>query len=154
MKHADQIETTDVQGLGRFLSAQERDFETALTEISYGKKLTDWMWYIFPQIQGLGFSETAKFYAITDLKEATQYLSNAVLGPRLGTISKELLKHKETSAGEIFGSPDDMKLRSCMTLFSAVPGADPVFQQVLDQFFSGDRDAKTERVLRLQSMGD
>jgi len=108
------------------------------------------MWYIFPQIQGLGSSEAAKFYAIKDLKEAANYLMHPVLGPRLVKISKELLRHQDRSAHEIFGSPDDLKLRSCMTLFAAVPNADPVFQQVLDQFFDGEKDPKTQRILGLQ----
>ncbi|WP_285057554.1 DUF1810 domain-containing protein [Pedobacter ginsengisoli] len=138
------------QSLDRYTTAQERDFPTALTEISYGRKQTHWMWYIFPQIQGLGSSEAAKFYAIKDLKEAANYLMHPVLGPRLVKISKELLRHQDRSAYEIFGSPDDLKLRSCMTLFAAVPNADPVFQQVLDQFFDGEKDPKTQRILGLQ----
>jgi uncharacterized protein (DUF1810 family) len=141
------------QTLDRYITAQERDFPTALTEISYGRKKTHWMWYIFPQIQGLGFSEAAKVYAIKDLKEATEYLIHPILGPRLVKISKELLNHTDRSAYEILGTPDDLKLRSCMTLFAAVPVADPVFRQVLDQFFNGEKDPKTLRILSLQSYG-
>ncbi|WP_442591370.1 DUF1810 domain-containing protein [Pedobacter sp. AW31-3R] len=148
------MDTTDSQGLERFLLAQERDYEKALTEIRYGRKESHWMWYIFPQIQGLGFSESAKFYGIKDLKEAREYLSHTTLGPRLITISKALLEHTDRSTQQILGSPDDLKLRSSMTLFAAVPGSDPVFQQVLKQFFDGEKDQKTQRFLNLQAYSD
>lgn len=142
---------TDVHGLDRFVLAQERDYEIALTEISYGKKRTHWMWYIFPQIQGLGFSESTKYYGIKDLKEATEYYAHPVLGPRLIKIAKALLNHTDRTAAEIFDSPDDLKLRSSMTLFAAVPHADGVFQKVIDQFFDGERHQKTQRILGLQA---
>lgn len=148
MENTKKIET---QGLERFLLAQERDFEIALTEISYGRKLTHWMWYIFPQIQGLDFSDTAKFYAIKDLKEAIAYFLHPVLGPRLVKIAKELIRDQKRSAVEIFGSPDDLKLRSSMTLFSSLPVTDPVFKQVLDHFFAGQKDQETEKMLSLQA---
>ncbi|WP_316790485.1 DUF1810 domain-containing protein [Pedobacter frigoris] len=147
------MDTTDVHGLGRFVMAQETDYETALTEVSYGKKKTHWMWYIFPQIQGLGFSESAKHYGIKDLDEATKYYAHPVLGPRLITISKEVLNHTDLTVRDMFGSPDDLKLRSCMTLFAAVPGADPVFQKVINQFFDGEKDQRTQRILGLQAYG-
>jgi uncharacterized protein (DUF1810 family) len=147
------MDTTDLKGLERFVLAQEKDFEIALTEISYGRKQSHWMWYIFPQIQGLGFSDTAKFYAIRDLKEASEYYLHPVLGPRLITISRELLRHKDQTAVQILGSPDYLKLRSSMTLFSAVKEADLVFEQVLRQFFNGEKDSKTQRILSLQSHG-
>lgn len=143
----------NVQGLDRFILAQERDYEIALTEISYGKKQTHWMWYIFPQIQGLGFSNTSKYYDLKDLKEATEYYLHPLLGPRLIKMTKVLLGHTEKTAQEIFGIPDDVKLRSCMTLFAAVPHADPVFQQAIDQFFDGAPDQKTQRILGLQAYG-
>ena len=145
--------TINAQGLDRFVLAQERDYEIALTEISYGKKQTHWMWYIFPQIQGLGFSDTAKYYDIKDLKEPTQYYLHPLLGPRLIKVTKELLHHTDKTAYEIFGSPDELKLRSSMTLFAAVPHADPVFQQAIDQFFNGEHDQKTQRILGLQAYG-
>ena len=147
------MNTTDVQGLERFVLAQERDFEIALTEISYGRKRSHWMWYIFPQIQGLGFSDTSKHYGIKDLKEATEYYVHPVLGPRLIKIARELLHHSDKNAQEIFGSPDDLKLRSSMTLFATVPGADQIFQQINDQFFNGENDRKTQRILDLQAYG-
>lgn len=145
--------TTNAQGLDRFVLAQERDYEIALTEISYGKKQTHWMWYIFPQIQGLGFSDTARYYDIKDLKEATDYYLHPVLGPRLIKVSRELLNHIDKTPQEIFGHPDDLKLRSSMTLFAAVPLANPIFQQVIDLFFDGQRDQKTLRILGLQGHG-
>ena len=141
------------QGLERFLTAQQRDYENALAELSYGRKTTHWMWYIFPQIQGLGFSDTAKHYALHDLKEATEFYLHPVLGPRLVTISKALLRHHDKTAYEIFGSPDDLKLRSSMTLFAAVPNSDPVFESVLEQLFEGEKDQKTQRILSLQAYG-
>ena len=101
------------------------------------------MWYIFPQIQGLGHSQTAKFYAINDLNEAKEFLHHPVLGKRLIEICSELYNLKSDNAHSIFGSPDDVKLRSSMTLFSLVPGADPIFQKVLDKFFDGKKDEKT-----------
>ncbi len=105
------------------------------------------MWYVFPQLAGLGVSEMNKKYAIHDLTEAGAYLADKVLGERLTSISKQLLSHRNKTAHEIFGSPDDRKLKSCMTLFSLVPGADPVFQEVLDEFFEGEKDPKTLELL-------
>jgi uncharacterized protein (DUF1810 family) len=147
------METTPIPGMDRFLAAQQRDYEQALAEVSYGRKKTHWMWYIFPQIQGLGYSDTAKHYALRDLKEATEYYLHPVLGPRLVTISKALLRHQDKTAHEIFGNPDDLKLRSSMTLFASVPNADPVFASVIDQFFDGEKDQKTLRILGLQAYG-
>ncbi|SFA41569.1 Uncharacterized protein, DUF1810 family [Pedobacter suwonensis] len=137
--------------LEKFTIAQERDYATALNEIKSGRKQSHWMWYIFPQIQGLGFSSTAKYYAIRDLQQAADYLAHPVLGPRLTAISKKLLTHTELSAKEIFGSPDDLKLRSCMSLFAFIKNAPPVFQQVLDQFFEGESDSKTQQILNLKA---
>ena len=134
--------------LKRFLQAQERDYVRALREISSGKKRSHWMWYIFPQVQGLGLSETSRYYAIKNLEEAKAYLADPVLGKRLIEISKVLLTLDTGDAHKIFGDPDDMKLRSSMTLFSAVPGADPVFESVLAKFFGGRRDETTMSILR------
>ncbi len=105
------------------------------------------MWFVFPQLAGLGFSEMTKKYALHDLAEASAYLADKVLGERLTSISKQLLSHKDKTAHEIFGSPDDRKLKSSMTLFSLVPGADPVFQEVLNVFFDGIKDPKTLELL-------
>ena len=128
--------------LDRFVKAQQTFYDTALTEIRNGRKQTHWMWYIFPQIQGLGYSETAKYYAIRDLEEAREYLNHPVLGERLLRITSELLE-LESSAAQIFGSPDDLKLRSSMTLFAAVKDSNPLFEQALDKFFNGRKDEKT-----------
>lgn len=133
--------------LHRFLAAQERDYNTALSEIKRGRKTSHWMWYIFPQIMGLGFSDTSKFYAIQHKEEAEQYLAHPTLGNRLIEISEALLSIEGKTAIQIFGSPDDMKLKSCMTLFAAVPNAPLVFQQVLDKYFGGEHDNKTIELL-------
>ena len=137
--------------LQRFIDAQEKDYETALAEISQGRKRSHWIWYIFPQIQGLGFSETSKFYAIKNIDEAAVYLKHPVLGERLIRICHALIKNPGDDANKIFGSPDDMKLKSSMTLFAALPGTDPVFQTVLDKFFNGTRDNKTIEILTSQN---
>lgn len=105
------------------------------------------MWFIFPQIAGLGLSEVSKFYSIKDIEEAGKYLQHEVLGPRLVEISTELLKTDSHHATEIFGQPDDKKLQSCMTLFSQIEGADKIFQDVLDKFFKGKPDYKTLELL-------
>lgn len=133
--------------LDKFLDAQEKDYEIALAEIRSGRKQSHWMWYIFPQIAGLGFSDMAKRFAIGNLSEAKAYLEHPLLGKRLMEISKALLNIKSHKATQIMGSPDDVKLRSSMTLFSCVPGADPVFQSVLNKFFNGSRDDQTEQLL-------
>ena len=129
--------------LDRFIDAQEHDYSRALSEIQNGKKQSHWMWYIFPQLAGLGYSETSKFYDIKDLNEATNYLAHPVLGSRLINISNALLAVEGRSALQIMGQPDDTKLRSSMTLFGLVENANPVFQAVLDKFFDGKPDPKT-----------
>ena len=129
--------------LTRFLDAQKSDYSTALAEIKNGKKRSHWMWYIFPQIHGLGFSETSIFYAIKNVQEAEDFLNDPVLGKRLIDICNELLNQKTNDAYQIFGSPDNVKLRSSMTLFSSLKNTDPVFQKVLDKFFQGEKDGKT-----------
>jgi uncharacterized protein (DUF1810 family) len=133
--------------LKRFLDAQQRDYATALTEIKAGSKRSHWIWYIFPQIGGLGYSEMSKRYAIKDLPEATAYLGHPVLGKRLIEISNVLLALKFVSANGVMGSPDDLKLRSSMTLFAQVPGADPVFDAVLKKYFQGEKDKATLQLL-------
>jgi len=133
--------------LQRFLDAQRTDYPTALAEITAGRKRSHWMWYIFPQMRGLGFSDMAHRYGIRDAAEAAAYLAHPVLGQRLIEISRALVALSGSNATSIMGSPDDMKLRSSMTLFGAVPGADAVFQAVLDKFFGGAKDAKTVQLL-------
>ena len=134
--------------LQRFLDAQTGDYQTALAELKAGRKRSHWMWYIFPQAQGLGYSEMAHRYGITGAAEAAAYLAHPVLGQRLREIARALLALPGSNATAIMGSPDDLKLRSSMTLFAQVPGADPVFQAVLDKFFGGAPDAKTLQLLK------
>jgi uncharacterized protein (DUF1810 family) len=133
--------------LKRFTDAQENSYAIALAEIQRGRKQSHWMWFIFPQITGLGFSETSRYYAIKDLKEAKDFLEHPVLGSRLINISRELIKLETRNAHRIFGTPDNLKLKSSMTLFSMVPGADPVFQHTLDKFFGGEKDMETLRLI-------
>ena len=137
------------QNLERFIEAQKTAYEIALSEIKRGKKQSHWMWYIFPQIQGLGFSETSKFYAIKDIGEAEEFLKHPVLGERLVRISNALLELESDNANKIFGSPDDLKLKSSLTLFSSL-NMNPVFQMVLDKFYNGMRDDKTLEILRMK----
>jgi len=132
--------------LDRFIKAQEMDYEIALSEIKSGRKRSHWMWYIFPQMKGLGFSSTAQYYAIQNKKEAEEYLAHPVLGKRLLEISEALLEIKSNDAGRVMGYPDDMKLRSSMTLFYLVSSED-IFKKVLDKFFDGKIDKKTEELL-------
>ena len=138
---------TSMNDLKRFIDAQETAYSIALAEIESGRKRSHWMWYIFPQVQGLGFSETARFYAIKNLDEAAAFLKHPVLGSRLIHISTALLQLEGTNANTIFGSPDDAKLKSSMTLFSTLPDADPVFQAVLDKFFNSEKDLRTLQLL-------
>jgi len=137
----------DNDNLQRFLDAQAGSYATALAEIRSGKKKSHWMWYIFPQIAGLGFSDTTKFYAIKDLREAQAYLQHPVLGTRLKEITNELLQLESRDALDIFGSPDNAKLKSSMTLFAALPHTDLVFQEVLNKFFGGSLDTRTLEIL-------
>lgn len=133
----------------KFLDAQNQVYLKALSEIKNGKKSTHWMWYIFPQIKGLASSETAQYYGIKDLNEATTYLQHPILGKHLIEIAEEVLNLNGKTASEIFGTPDDMKLRSCMTLFANAKNADPVFAKVLDKYFNGLPDNLTLRLLNL-----
>lgn len=138
---------TKENSLKRFIDAQEKDYQIALSEIKMGRKRSHWMWYIFPQIQGLGVSETSQVYAIKDIYEAKEYLNHPVLGARLIEICNELLQLPGDNATAIFGSPDDIKLRSSMTLFASINNASPVFQSVLEKFFKGMKDSKTLRII-------
>lgn len=138
---------SQTSSLQRFLDAQATDYPIALAEIKAGRKRSHWMWYIFPQIQGLGFSETSKHYAIKDAAEAAAYLQHPVLGGRLVEICQALLAGAGSDASRVFGSPDDAKLKSSMTLFAAVPGTSPVFEAVLAKFFAGASDSKTLQLL-------
>lgn len=134
--------------LDRFLKAQEADYALALSEIKSGQKRSHWMWYIFPQFKGLGYSYYSKLYAIYSLKEASDYLDHPILGSRLREISNELLLLKEDSIGYILGSADDKKLQSSMTLFAEVDQSEGnVFMKVIHQYYNGRLDEKTLLIL-------
>lgn len=129
--------------LNRFLKAQEQSYETALSEIRSGQKRSHWIWYIFPQVKGLGFSYTSEFYGIDGLDEAKAYMGNGLLRKRLVETSEALLSLESSDAGYVMGYPDDLKLRSSMTLFAEASSETEVFQKVLDKFFGGKKDQKT-----------
>lgn len=131
----------------RFVRAQEDDYALALSEIQNGRKRSHWMWYIFPQFDGLGFSSTSKRYAVKSVAEAEAYLRHPVLGPRLTECCEAVLNVLGQSAYTIFGSPDDLKLRSCVTLFARVSPAGSVFERVLEKYFEGVPDDKTLRLM-------
>jgi uncharacterized protein (DUF1810 family) len=133
--------------LNRFTEAQARDYQTALNEIQSGRKRSHWMWYIFPQVAGLGMTETSRYYGIKDVKEATAYLMHPELGVRLVKICEALLLLETDDPNAVFGSPDDLKLRSSMTLFDVVPATYPVFGRVLEKFYNGQRDPRTLQIL-------
>lgn len=137
----------DKYKLIRFLEAQNQMYLEALSEIKKGQKQSHWMWFIFPQVKGLGSSDTANFYGITGIAEATAYLGHPVLGKHLIEISTATLAIKGKSALDIFGYTDQMKLQSSMTLFSQVAGADLIFGKVLDYYFSGEYDINTLKLL-------
>lgn len=142
---------TDNHNLKRFKDAQLRDYDTALAEVKEGRKRSHWMWYIFPQIAGLGMTEISRQYAIKDISEASAYLLDEELGVKLTNICKALLLLETNDAHAIFGSPDDLKLKSSMTLFDAVPATFPVFGQVLDKFYKGERDSRTLDLLGIKN---
>jgi uncharacterized protein (DUF1810 family) len=131
--------------LARFIAAQDPIYDSVLAELKGGRKRTHWMWFVFPQIDGLGQSATSKRYAIKGRAEARAYLDHPILGARLRECAEVVLAIEGRSANEIFGSPDDMKLKSSMTLFAMV--GDDVFERVLDRFFQGKPDAATLRLL-------
>jgi uncharacterized protein (DUF1810 family) len=133
----------DPYDLDRFVAAQERTYSRALAELRRGRKESHWMWFVFPQVAGLGFSPTSMRYAIRDLAEARAYLAHPVLGPRLVECCEAVLAVEGRSAHEVFGSPDDVKLRSCATLFAAAAPPGSVFAALIDKYFQGEPDAKT-----------
>ena len=141
------IGDTDPFNLSRFVSAQARDYNVAREELRSGRKRTHWMWYIFPQIDGLGHSATSKFYAIKNQAEARQYLAHPILGSRLLECVQILLELKGRSASDIFGYPDDMKLKSSLTLFASITEPESVFARALDMYFQGERDSRTISLL-------
>ncbi len=147
---ANSAETEDRFDLNRFVQAQEDVYPRALAEIKRGQKRSHWMWFIFPQLDGLGYSSTARFYAIKSKEEARAYLNHPLLGKRLMECSETLLRLTGKSASEVFGYPDDLKLRSSMTLFATVSQPGSAFHRVLEHYFSGEMDQKTLELLRLK----
>jgi uncharacterized protein (DUF1810 family) len=139
---------SDPYNLQRFIDAQETSYRSALAEISAGQKISHWMWYVFPQYHGLGFSSTSRHYAIKSLQEASAYLEHTVLGVRLHECVDALLAAQDRSAHEIFGSPDDIKLRSCATLFAQASPEYAGFTQVLEKYFAGRQDQKTLELIQ------
>jgi len=137
---------SDPHDLTRFVDAQERDYDRALAEVRAGRKQSHWMWYVFPQLEGLGFSSTSRRFAIRSRAEAEAYLQHPVLGPRLLEITEATLDLQSRCASDVFGSPDDAKLRSCATLFASVSPPGSVFHQLLDRYFGGEPDEKTLRL--------
>ncbi len=137
----------DPYELSRFVRAQKHVYADALSEITNGRKRTHWMWFVFPQLAGLGVSATSKRYAIATVDEARAYLDHPILGPRLLECSESLLRVEGRSATAILGTPDDLKLRSCATLFASVSPPGSVFDRVLEKYYGGARDPKTLRLL-------
>ena len=135
--------------LGRFLDAQERVYDTALSELRAGHKRSHWMWFIFPQLKGLGLSPTARFYGIADLAEAQALLAHPLLGARLLACTRAVLGVNGRSLHAIFGSPDDLKFRSSMTLFEqAAGGREPAFREALERYCGGEPDPRTLELLK------
>ena len=137
----------DIYNLQRFIKEQQRDYTTAYVEVSQGKKRSHWMWYIFPQIVGLGMTATSHKYSIKSIDEAKAYLAHPYLGKNLINISKVLLSLDENDPYKIFGSPDYMKLCSSMTLFAEAAPEEEVFQKVIEKYYGGRKDERTLAIL-------
>ena len=141
------MSAADPYNLARFVEAQRRDYERALSEIEAGRKQSHWMCFVFPQFEGLGSSPTSRHYAIRSEAEAAAYLAHPVLGSRLIECAEAALGLEGRSAHDVFGSPDDMKLRSCATLFGSVSPVGSVFHRLLEKWFEGKPDARTVRLV-------
>ena len=139
---------SDPFDLQRFVDAQNPVWDTVLAELAAGRKRGHWIWYVYPQLRGLGMSHKSDYYGITGLDEAQAYLDHTVLGPRLKDSLWRLLAHTDKSAFEILGVLDMWKLRSCLTLFEQADPTSPVFPLAISQFFSGNRDSSTQHLLR------
>lgn len=137
----------DPYDLARFISAQRDDYQQALAELESGRKRSHWIWYVFPQLDGLAFSSTSRYYAIKGLDEARAYLDHPVLGPRLLECAEAVLRVEGRTATEVLGYPDDLKLRSCATLFALVSEAGSVFERVLNRYYQGQPDERTLQLL-------
>ena len=136
----------DPFNLQRFVDAQSAVMDDVRSELSQGRKRTHWMWFVFPQLAALGRSATARHYGISSLPEARGYLNHPVLGERLRTCCRLLLQLEGRSAHEVFGSPDDLKLRSCLTLFKLAEPGEPLFSECLDKYYGGQDDPLTVRL--------
>ncbi|AHD13863.1 calpastatin [Pseudomonas sp. FGI182] len=134
--------------LQRFVEAQNPVYDQVMQELQAGRKRSHWMWYVFPQLGGLGHSAMAERYALAGIDEARAYLAHPLLGPRLEACVTALLQHSDKSAREMLGSPDHLKLRSCLTLFARAEPDNPLFQLALVQFYGGDQDALTLAMLQ------
>jgi uncharacterized protein (DUF1810 family) len=142
-KPSDTFDRGDPFDLGRFTKAQERIYDSVLAELRSGRKRTHWMWFIFPQIDGLAYSGTSKHFAIKSIEEARRYLNHPILGSRLLECAEAVLAVEGRPVSEIFGYPDDLKLKSSMTLFAYVADPGSVFVRVLDKYFQGEQDVRT-----------
>lgn len=134
--------------LQRFISAQEHSYKTALSEIRNGEKVSHWIWYIFPQLKGLGHSQRSKYYGIKNIDEAKNYLAHPILGARLLEITEALLNLNENNPLKVMGSPDDLKLKSCMTLFAYISEDGSIFHQVLEKYFDRNQDESTLSIIK------
>lgn len=134
--------------LQRFLDAQQGSVDTAIAELRAGRKRTHWMWFVLPQLRGLGMSSMAHRYGIESIDEARAYLAHPVLGPRLRAACEAMLSVPDQSAHDILGSPDDMKFRSCLTLFALAAPDEPLFPQALQRFYGGEPDPRTVALVR------
>lgn len=139
--------SADPFDLARFVEAQAPVYENALVELRAGRKRSHWMWFIFPQIHGLGISPTAQYYALSGLEEARAYLAHPLLGPRLRTCTAAVTAHRDSPLSRIFGAPDDLKFRSSMTLFELAAEYPSEFSQALDALCAGERDEITRTVV-------
>jgi len=153
MTNSTDIQTADEDSfnLSRFLEAHEERFEQALSELRSGHKRTHWIWFIFPQFEGLSSSSTSRFYAIKSLDEAKAYLAHPVLGPRLVECAEAVMAIEGKTANEIFGDPDDLKVKSSATLFAHVSPAHSVFERLIGKFYNGESDAQTLELLEPSS---
>lgn len=141
----------DPQSLDRFLAAQDRTYEAALAELRRGRKVGHWMWFVFPQLRGLGQSATSHFYGIADGNEAGRYLAHPVLGPRLAACAEAMMTHPDLDAQSILGAVDAMKLRSSATLFAAVSGGDDIWDRLITRFFDGVPCPRTRAILEARN---
>ena len=137
----------DQYNLGRFIEAQLATYEGAMLELTRGRKDSHWIWYIFPQIEGLGRSDTAKFYAIKSLEEGRAYLEHPILGPRLIKACEILLSLKDASMDKVMGYPNDLKLLSSMTLFEALSDSNSIFTKIIELYFDDERDEASLEII-------